>query len=70
MSQTQVESNQRSTYGTPRWVKAFGIIILVLLVVIGIALLSGGEHSPSRHMPPSGVTEDHTPPAGLGVQHP
>jgi hypothetical protein len=41
--------------GTPRWVKVFGIIAigLVLLVVI-MMFIGGGDHGPGRHMP-SGV---------------
>lgn len=33
---------------TPRWVKAFGIIGLALVVLMLIALLTG--HGPGRHM--------------------
>ena len=65
MSQTQVESDSQSTYRTPRWVKLLGFAALVLLVVIGIVLLSGGEHSPQRHMPPANTTEEHPQPGGL-----
>jgi hypothetical protein len=55
--------------GTPRWVKVFGIIALVLLVVI--MLLTG--HGPGRHtlsgdagdqVAASSVMEDHAPPEG------
>jgi hypothetical protein len=36
--------------GTPRWVKVFGIIVIVLAVlVIAVMLISGGEHGPGRH---------------------
>lgn len=39
---------------TPRWVKVFGIIgILVAALVVAILLLSGGEHGPGRHAPGS-----------------
>ena len=37
---------------TPRWVKVFGIIALVLVVLVGILLLAGGGpggHDPGRH---------------------
>ncbi len=37
---------------TPRWVKVFGIIALVLGLLVGIMLLTGGEHGPGRHLPP------------------
>jgi hypothetical protein len=49
----------RTAYpGTPRWVKVTGIItfVLILLVVI-IMFVGGGEHGPGRHTPPSGVIE-------------
>jgi hypothetical protein len=36
---------------TPRWVKVFGIILVVVVLLVGIALLAGGEHGPGRHMP-------------------
>ena len=42
-----------AAYKTPRWVKVFGIIALALILLIGIMLLSGGEHGPGRHMPPT-----------------
>jgi hypothetical protein len=59
--------------GTPRWVKVFGIIAIVLVLLIGIMLLTG--HGPGRHTPSgdaggqaprSSVTviEDHASPGG------
>jgi hypothetical protein len=37
---------------TPRWVKLSVIIaIAVVVVVVVAALLTGGEHGPSRHLP-------------------
>jgi len=63
-----------STAGTPLWVKAFGIVALVVVLLVGIMLLAGGGpggHGPGRHTgaaggntPASGVTEGHAPPAG------
>jgi hypothetical protein len=52
--------------GTPRWVKIFGIIVLVLVLLVGIIIVTGvgGEHGPGRHTPPSSVIEDYTPPEG------
>ena len=61
--------------GTPRWVKAFGVIALVVVVLFVIVLLvRGGEHGPGRHSsggaaavpahhtgPPSGVTREIQP---------
>jgi hypothetical protein len=47
--------------GTPRWVKRSAIIALVLvLLVVGVMVASGGQHGPGRHLPmPSGAPGDH-----------
>ena len=42
------------TAGPPRWVKVTGIITLVLVVLVLIALLAGGNHGPGRHQSSSG----------------
>ncbi len=58
--------------GTPRWVKVFGILALVVVLLLVILLLTRGPggHGPGRHAPfgtagghtpPSSVTEDRTP---------
>ena len=61
--------NRPSYPGTPRWVIAFGIVAIVLVVLVAIMLLSG--HGPGRHtssgdaggqVPPSGVREAHASP--------
>jgi ABC-type transporter Mla subunit MlaD len=56
---------ETQTAGTPRWVKVFGIIALLLLLLVVIALLVGkGDHGPGRHTPrghtgpPPGVTHE------------
>jgi hypothetical protein len=38
---------------TPRWVKVFGSIVIVLILLFVIMHLTGviGHHGPSRHMP-------------------
>ena len=41
--------------GAPRWVKVFGVIAVVLLVLLAIMLLSGGNHGPGRHLGSSGL---------------
>lgn len=53
------QPNRRTTAGTPRWVKVFGIIALVLVLIFAILLLTGGGggHGPSRHTLPFSVTE-------------
>lgn len=63
--------------GPPRWVKVFGAVALVVIVLFVILLLAGrGNHGPARHVPnrtpsptPSSATSDsgapdHQPPAG------
>jgi hypothetical protein len=35
--------------GTPRWVKVAAVIALLILVMLAVALLSGGKHGPGRH---------------------
>lgn len=41
-----------STTSAPRWVKVFGILVLVLVLLFAIVLLTGvgGEHGPDRHL--------------------
>lgn len=49
-----VESEGEST-GTPRWVKVFGIIAIIVAVLFIILLVAGGgHHGPSRHRLSSG----------------
>lgn len=56
--------------GTPRWVKVFGIVAIVVVLLVIAMLLIGGEHGPSRHtssgdrVPTFGVMGDHAPPEG------
>ena len=51
--------------GTPRWVKVFGIITLVVfLLVVAIIATGVGGHGPGRHVP-SGGAGGHTPPSGV-----
>jgi hypothetical protein len=68
---TGVGPGRGLTPGTPRWVKVFGIValILVLLVVIMLVTGVGGDHGPGRHMPFGGAG-GHTPPIAHGVQQP
>ena len=58
------------TAGTPRWVKVFGIIaLLVVLLIVVLLVFGGGEHGPSRHSIGSvtvDTTGSHTgPPEGI-----
>lgn len=46
--------------GVPRWLKVSALIAgVVLLAVIAVMLISGGDHGPGRHVPegsmPAGV---------------
>ena len=50
-------------HATPRWVKVFGIIALVVVLLFVVLLLSPGRHGPGRHMP-----RDRTPPVQKGAQ--
>ena len=44
-----------ATTGTPRWVKVFGIIFIVLILLFVIMhLFGGGNHGPGRHIPSIG----------------
>jgi hypothetical protein len=44
-----VESGLGSATRTPRWVKVFGSIVLVLTLLVGIMMLVGG-HGPGAHL--------------------
>ena len=35
---------------TPRWVKVFGIIALVVVLLFVVLLFAPGSHGPGRHM--------------------
>ena len=39
---------------TPRWVKVFAIIVLVVVLLFVISLLAGVRHGPGLHTPSSG----------------
>ena len=40
--------DRESATGTPRWVKVFGIIALVVVLLVVVVMLIGGEHGPGR----------------------
>ena len=46
--------------GMPRWVKVFGIIVIVLVLLFAISMLAGVRHGPGMHTP-SGDAGGHTP---------
>ena len=41
-----------STTSTPRWVKVFGIITIIVGLLFVVQLVGGGRHGPSRHASP------------------
>ena len=51
---------------TPRWVKVFAAVVLVLVLIALVLILTGraGEHGPGRHVPAADTSGGHTPPAG------
>jgi hypothetical protein len=67
IGESRVESDSGSTTGTPRWVKVFGVIALIVIGLFVIVALVGGEHGPGRHTPGGSNTPGiHTgPPPGF-----
>ena len=65
-----------TTVGPPRWVKIFGALALLVLLLFIVLLVTGrgGEHGPGRHGSSGGSSTvgDHVPPAGVthGEQQP
>jgi hypothetical protein len=66
MSQTEVAPDRRSAPGTPRWVKVFGIIALVLVLVFITLHLTG--RSPMDHN--SNMSNMDMSPTQQGAQQP
>ncbi|HEV8363602.1 MAG TPA: hypothetical protein VGQ52_08775 [Gemmatimonadaceae bacterium] len=49
-NETSAGGKRESTVGTPRWVKVFGIIaLLVVLLFVVLMVAGGGRHGPGRH---------------------
>lgn len=42
-------TTRRSTTRTPRWVYVFAIIAIVLVLLLVVQILMGGNHGPGRH---------------------
>jgi hypothetical protein len=57
--------NRGSTTSTPFWVKVFGTILALLLMLLVIRMLLSDGHGPGRHAPPGGLGE-HMLPESLG----
>jgi len=47
----RVRPDRRSTARTPRWVYAFAIIAIVVVLLLVVQILMGGNHGPGRHRP-------------------
>lgn len=53
---TQGTGGSQGPPGVPNWVKASGIVIAILvLVLLLLAILTGGNHGPNRHQPDSAL---------------
>lgn len=70
MADPPLDPDSNEDTSTPRWVKVFGIIALVVVLLFVILLLTRGPHGPGRHTdgdgshaPRPGVT-GHTPSPG------
>jgi hypothetical protein len=59
----RVRSDRGSPPSTPRWVKVFGIIVIVLVLLLVILMFTGvgGPHGPGRHIPSGDAGGDNTP---------
>jgi len=59
---TSVKPDRGLATGTPRWVKVFGIIAIVLVLLFVVIQFTGvgGGHGPGRHTP-SGKAGGQTP---------
>jgi hypothetical protein len=64
MAEQTPELEANGDAGTPRWVKVFGIISLIVVLLFIVRLVTGGDgHGPGRHLRPASDT-------GRGVQQP
>ncbi len=61
---TDLESRRGSTDRAPRWVRVFGIIGLVLVILLVVLQFVVGGHGPGRHFAPSGAIHDPAPSDG------
>lgn len=58
MSQFRQESEPASSYNTPHWVKIFGgIVIGLILLVVILQFIIGGNHGPNSHIPSITITD-------------
>ncbi|MGI9167341.1 MAG: hypothetical protein ACR2G5_13350 [Pyrinomonadaceae bacterium] len=54
--------------GTPRWVKVFGTILILVILLFVIMLFTPGPHGPGRHLRPGSGGQP--PTAERGGQQP
>jgi hypothetical protein len=52
------------THSTPRWVKVFGIIALIVVLLVFLLLVTRGPHRPGRHLNGGGTPGVHIPSGG------
>ena len=50
----RVVSNVGMNASTPRWVKVFGSLLILLILLFVIMLFARGPHGPGRHLRPGG----------------
>lgn len=62
---TGVETGPGSVAGTPGWVKVFGVIAFIVVMLVVFAMLSGGSHGPGRHDQSRGPGGDMPPAVAL-----
>ena len=52
MLDSPADPTARTRPGTPRWVKAFGLIAIgAIMLVVVVRLIGGGQHGPGMHAP-------------------
>ncbi len=62
MAEPRVYPNLGPAPTMPGWVRVFGIVFLILVVLI-VVMLAGG-HNPARHLPGADMSS-HTPPSSM-----
>jgi hypothetical protein len=60
---TELTPERQTPPPTPRWVKVFGIIAIVVVVLFVVLQFIGGGHGPGRHLP--SATTNNTSPANV-----
>ncbi len=65
------DTDTRDGTATPRWVKVFGIIALIIVLLFAVLEFTRGPggHGPARHLPSSEVSGGPDP-VGVGAKRP